>query len=556
MESIQELEALLKDEKDIYKRVDVLNRLAWELRYLDLTRTEALAEEARQLSTGGKMATDPYEKGLAHSLMTLGFVCIEKARFSESVSLLMQALPLFGKQNDQEGRFRVLNMLGNVYSLIGDYPEAMTYYLKSLELAESSNNKDLESVALHNIGYVNLATQNYQQALEYFFKSLPYYNNNKSVDSAYAYENIAHTYFFLKEYEKGLAFGLRALEATRSAEGAPIEVDVWNTLGELYEALGNEKKALECFQEGWRVAETKNLDFNLIESLRRLGALYCRQGRLELALETLQQAHKICDRLDARHLHFQVHLALAETYKRAGNFHQALIHFEAYHRHEKEVFNERSDLKLRTLEVMHRVEDARKEAEIYQLKNVGLQKEIEERKKVQAMLEELAVTDSLTGLYNRRHFFLLTEQQYKQSLRYHKPLSIILLDLDHFKQVNDHYGHHIGDMVLITIARAIKKIVRGGDIVGRYGGEEFIILLPETDLPQAEQAAERLRQGIADCLVETSQGLVGVTSSLGVAILTPDDSVDSLVEKSDQALYQAKSKRNRVAVFGKDFFVP
>lgn len=160
----------------------------------------------------------------------------------------------------------------------------------------------------------------------------------------------------------------------------------------------------------------------------------------------------------------------------------------------------------------------------------------------------LAITDALTGLYNHRHFHHIFSIEMGRCKRYHKDLSIIMLDVDDFKKFNDRYGHSTGDLVLTSIGELIAGTLRGVDYAFRYGGEEFIVLLPETRLEQAFQVAERLRQIIETETATKFTKLAGhgVTVSVGVASYPVDaDKKDQLFEKVDALLYQAK-------VFGKN----
>jgi len=165
--------------------------------------------------------------------------------------------------------------------------------------------------------------------------------------------------------------------------------------------------------------------------------------------------------------------------------------------------------------------------------------------------QQLAITDSLTGIFNRRHLFELGKREFERARRYKRPLSAIMIDLDHFKRVNDTYGHALGDKVLQKLTRTWQKQVREIDILGRYGGEEFTILLPESDINLAVQAAERLRQDTQRVWVPCNGQRLQVTISLGVAQWNPTCSnLDMLIEWADRALYAAKQKgRNRVAVW-------
>jgi diguanylate cyclase (GGDEF)-like protein len=162
-------------------------------------------------------------------------------------------------------------------------------------------------------------------------------------------------------------------------------------------------------------------------------------------------------------------------------------------------------------------------------------------------VQQLAITDELTGLINRRGLFEFGRREIERSLRFGRPLSVIMLDIDYFKQVNDQFGHFVGDQVLRGLAQLCRQNVREVDILTRYGGEEFAILLLESDKVHAYQVAERLRKVIEHSRIPTDKEQLQVTISLGVATLAKDvQELESLLEMADQALYIAKqSGRNK-----------
>lgn len=162
--------------------------------------------------------------------------------------------------------------------------------------------------------------------------------------------------------------------------------------------------------------------------------------------------------------------------------------------------------------------------------------------------ELLARTDALTGLANRRAFDEAAEREVQRAQRYNTPLALIMTDLDHFKAVNDRYGHHVGDQVLQHFARILSASVRNIDLVGRWGGEEFAILMPGTDLEEAVQAAERMRQAVLAAPPPFDDTECAYTASFGVAAFhSATPTMVSLLGRSDAALYRAKDLgRNRV----------
>ncbi len=175
----------------------------------------------------------------------------------------------------------------------------------------------------------------------------------------------------------------------------------------------------------------------------------------------------------------------------------------------------------------------------------------QQRRETQKELETLALTDALTNLHNRRVFMSRLNEEIGRVQRHGATLSVLLFDLDHFKAVNDRYGHDTGDEVLKTVARCLEQVKRVTDVAARLGGEEFALLLPETGQPGALQLAQRLREKIAGSETMTSGGLpLTVTASIGVATVNRNSrQIDDLLQHADGALYAAKdSGRNRVCI--------
>ncbi len=180
-------------------------------------------------------------------------------------------------------------------------------------------------------------------------------------------------------------------------------------------------------------------------------------------------------------------------------------------------------------------------------------------------LERLATTDSLSGAFNRRHFSQCAQSEIDRASRYNHPLAMLLLDIDHFKNINDTYGHHAGDVAIRAVADACRVTLRQTDFLGRMGGEEFAILLPETDLEAAGQLAERLRASLEQMLIKTQNEpdvsreadpqknpvtTLSLTASIGVSSWQGrDDSLEALLQRADSCLYDAKHLgRNKVVI--------
>lgn len=174
--------------------------------------------------------------------------------------------------------------------------------------------------------------------------------------------------------------------------------------------------------------------------------------------------------------------------------------------------------------------------------------DITERKKMEMELEYLATTDHLTGVYNRRMILEIAGKEFALVKRYSRPLSLLMMDIDHFKSVNDEYGHQAGDEVLKRLSEVCRNFVRKPDLIGRIGGEEFLLLLPETGKKDSLLMANRLREAIAEYSFNFQGLSVKMTVSIGMTLcLSSDKNLDSIFQRADKALYKAKKTgRNRV----------
>lgn len=190
--------------------------------------------------------------------------------------------------------------------------------------------------------------------------------------------------------------------------------------------------------------------------------------------------------------------------------------------------------------------------EIHDVTDVAIfQRQVEQLTEVNATLERLSLTDALTGVFNRRYLLSHLESVFAEAKRYARPFTAVLVDLDHFKQVNDTHGHLAGDEVLRVMARRLSQSLRSADVLGRYGGEEFLVILPETPVDAAAILGERLRHTVQVLPVHFGEAAIRVTASFGMAGFHPDQKdAHSLLEQADLALYRSKELgRNRVTQF-------
>jgi diguanylate cyclase (GGDEF)-like protein len=180
---------------------------------------------------------------------------------------------------------------------------------------------------------------------------------------------------------------------------------------------------------------------------------------------------------------------------------------------------------------------------------LGAMVDITDQKLARERLHELATRDALTGTYNRRYLEELLRTEVERADRYSRPLTVAMIDVDHFKRVNDTYGHPVGDEVLRAIVSRCQKAIRISDALGRYGGEEFVLVLPETALNEARVVAERVRNSVSGALVVVGDRALPITVSIGLASFQNKEKAEALLARADKALYAAKAAgRNRLEV--------
>jgi len=274
--------------------------------------------------------------------------------------------------------------------------------------------------------------------------------------------------------------------------------------------------------------------------------------QFEEAKKNIENSMGLAKEINLTAVTAECHHLLAELYELKEDHKFAYHHFKLFHNEKDKTYQRDIANRVKVLELSHHLKTAKNFSEALQEQNDALREEVRLRKQTQAKLEEQSRIDPLTGIFNRRYFFELAEREFTRARRYKRPVSAIMIDLDHFKTVNDNHGHLVGDQVLAEVANRIQENSREVDIVGRYGGEEFIILLPETALDDAVILAERIWTSLTTRPASTSKITLPLQASLGVSccIKGVETPLYDLIEQADSALYRAKDLgRNRIEVY-------
>jgi diguanylate cyclase (GGDEF)-like protein len=539
--------------------IDTLNDSAWQLRQTQTDRAYELSQRALALSTSDVFASQPYRLGQATSLTTQGYLNRQSGKLDEALSQCLQAEGLLDDLLPSRVSVDCQRTISWIYYFLGDTANALNYALRALELSRELKLRVQEASVLDALALIYVASGDPQQGLlsSESAAQIARTAGDPLLEST-VLNNRANVLLKMALPEAALEAALESLALARRESLTGQEFTILDTVGEILIAQGDLPRAGEYLREGLELADRSGIHLGRIYYLLGLGKLGLRQLDLEQAEIHLNEALQRSTSSGAQALQAESHAQLAELYERKGEVRQALEHYKLFHSIHDQVNGELSSKRLAAVNVAHQVETARRDGEIYRLRNVELQREIEERRRVEVELERLAATDPLTNLYNRRRFYELAQREFSRAVRYDRPLAVLMLDLDHFKAVNDVHGHAVGDQVLALFSALVQKVLREVDVIGRYGGEEFCVVLTESNAKQGRRAAERVQHAVEQHRFETAAGEVALTVSIGLASLpsagtAPPGNLDQLLDRADQALYRAKrAGRNRVEAAPQD----
>ncbi len=535
--------------------IDAINEQAWQSRQTHPVLARDLAEKAHGLSGLDDAGARPYRSGQATSLTTLGYLSRQSGELDEALSQCFEAAALLDDLPASRVTVDCQRIISWVYYFLGDTPNALSSALRALSVARDLGLRVQEASVLDAMALIQVASGDPEQGM---LSSDAAVEIARSVDDplleSTILNNRATVLLRLARPSEALDAAIGSLAIARRESLVVQEVTILDTVGEILLAQGDLPRAEEYLQEGLRLTREAGNDLGHIYYLLGLGKLSLLRADLADAGIHLEEGLRRAGAVGAQALEAESHLRLAELYERLGEPQRALEHHRSFHAIHEAVNGELSGRRLAVVNVAHQVETARRDGEIYRLRNVELQREIEERSRTEVELERLAATDPLTNLFNRRRFYDLAQREFARAVRTSRPLAVLMIDLDHFKAVNDEHGHAVGDRLLALFGVLIHNLLREVDVVGRYGGEEFSVVLTETDAAQGRLTAGRVQRAIEQHRFETAAGSIAITVSIGLASLPASGdgrigTFDQLLDEADQALYRAKrAGRNRVEV--------
>jgi len=467
---------------------------------------------------------------------------VSVGEWQAALSQTAQALALRVGTEDDIVTCDLHESAGWAHYYTGDYVEALEHLTSALNIARSLGARSSEAYALERLAAVQGATESADVAIATHLRALDLHRElDDRFGEGLALNNMAYTYVDLGDLDRALDSAQAALAFAESANWPYLLLGALDTVAHVYLQLGDLDRAEHYTRRNLQLTHERDSTVDEINAMLSLGSLQSRRGQWDVAAESVKRAVALAEERGQVVDQYRCLKLLSEIEENRGDLKAALAAYKGYHDLRQARMSGDAESRLANLRIEHEVDSARKDAEIARLRSIALEREVEQRRIAHAELEAQASLDPLTRLYNRRHLELLSETL-AQALADGRPVSLIMFDVDRFKDINDQHGHVAGDAVLVRVAELLVANSRDTDTPCRYGGDEFLVLLPDMDLTAAATTAERLHEAVSETCVLWGDRDVCVTISAGVATAIPAaaETLDDLIERADRALYRAK----------------
>lgn len=512
---------------------------------------------AESLSAASQDDTERQQalQAVANACNLLGNTYDRIGDFVMSLHYRRHNMEIATQQGTRHSRAHALLQLAAAYYRLADYPTTLNCYQESLIIFEEVGDKHGEGSAWNGIGNVQYSEGDFAEAAESYQRGLvvfeeldePYWQAGLLGNIAGAYLEVGQTTEAREAALQSLV--LRARIGDRHGQGYSHD-----TLARIYLKMERPPKAKEAALRSLSLFEEVNDRTGMVYASRTLGRSCMEMREYTNAMRHFRGALSSAESVGLRELVYHLYELISTVYERTDDPVSALEYYKKFHVARESLFNEESDRRLRNLRALHEVDHAKREADLYRQHNRDLEAAnaiqstlLQQLREKSVELEQQARTDSLTGLLNRRHFSTVFAEAFTQASESGQPLSVALLDVDHFKTINDHHSHAAGDAVLTELGRILWAICRPSDIVARYGGEEFAVAFPNTSLEEAVEVCGRLRAATENSLWPSLPPGYRITVSIGVCVNQDIPTPDRLLSLADTHLYEAKSAgRNQV----------
>lgn len=538
----------LVQESEIIQRIDSLNAAAQDMISLAPAEGLDLSKRAYQLATSAEFRHDPYPKGVADALLNMSHFHLELGDTMLALAQAKEALNIFNELRHSLSQAFTLRLLGMIYVHLNEYNKAMTSLLKALEMTRHLHDSRLLGEITMTIGQTYLVSGEIEPAITELKKAISLFQSRDlSIQLSYAYNYLAVAYKMLGDFEVFDQYLQRSIELADDMRVLPMQMDNLQQKGQNELRKGNLDTAKEYFEQARQLAEQQGYQSDEISCWIWLSEVDHYLGNLDTAVQRLLSANARAQTTHFEEGCLRADRKLAQIYAEQSDYRKAYEHFQSFYQIEQRIKRERNDLKYMTLETIIRADALQKEARIIQNKNDQIEKEIAERKWVEEALRQSEEKyrralnlDATTAVNTLRYFYDLAEQEIQRVTRYPHPLSLLVIDIDHFSQVNERFGYVMGDQVLQWVARRLKDLLRVVDVIGRYGGDAFIMLLPETSLENASIVANRICNHFSTADFEVAGEKLTLTFHAGLVEYKKDMPLDVFIQRADQTLEKAQ----------------
>jgi diguanylate cyclase (GGDEF)-like protein len=495
----------------------------------------------------------------AQGLLGMGRAARNLGRLPESLESLERALLIFEHEHDLYHQARVLNNLGIVYGRLSAPHQALHHYERGLQISKDIGDEHYCLRIRSNIGTTFIEMRDYARSQAQFKLLLEHHHDTPDRQQAsYLYNNLGYAQVMLAQEMPPSQARVELLQQSRENIEQALRIsEQTHSLGDLCEILSSLATVQRCQEELSEALRTLKILQNhahASENQRHLGIALCELGQVydqmgdfgqaklhfEASLEVLERSQTFSELYVAQQKYSQI-------LENHGYFAEALTQFKAFHQLDQKVRSEAASTQLELMTSRLALEQAQHDAELQRLRNQELSLLNEQLEAQSQAFEHLSNHDPLTGLANRR---LLDERLnflFEQAQSTGEPLTVVMLDIDHFKQINDQFSHRIGDQVLAQIAQFLREHTRSRDLCARYGGEEFVLLAWRLPAARAWEFCERLRLTVQDFDWGSLATGLNVTLSIGYTSDTQVNDFGLMLSSADALMYQAKlAGRNRV----------
>jgi|GEM_PF-1301337 len=569
----------LKDQKNLVGLFNLTGMIYF--RQGEYTRTRQYFRKLKELT-----AEIQDRAGLAGAYNNLGIVHETLGEYPAALENYLKSLEIKREMGDQRRIASTLNNIGVVYKILGRYDDALDYYFKSMRIKEHLNDRAGLASTLSNISSIYTDIKDYDTALEHYQRSLDIdreLGNRRGVASTL--KNIGDIYQDLEDFSQAIDYHTRSLEIRRELKEKSNVANSLVSLGEDHRALKDYTAAISFFQQALEIKQTLGEKRDIANIYLELGRIHLSRKEPARALTHLHKAAELAGEIKAGIVLKDAFKALSELYESQNRPARALQYHKEFKRLNDEIFNEKTGKRIADIRTRYQTEKKDREIQLLtqsrEIQNLRLRQEqlvrntliagllilgvvvfltyrqyrakaaanrlIEEQNR---KLDLLSRTDHLTRISNRSDFLERCGREMDRFQRSGKGFSIAIGDIDHFKKFNDRYGHACGDQVLIAVAGRLRSSLRRLDHTGRWGGEEFILLLPETGGRGARVITRKILKKIAEIPIPCGNRTLRVTMTFGICEYDGSVSLAECIQKADQAMYRGKQQgRNQVVLW-------